>query len=72
MFAQISALQRLKLNSALESFFSLYNFGVQNAKNQYFEKSKCFVCSFNPIEVQVITNPPSRLDKNTNRLDVCL
>ena len=54
-----------KLSSALEEFFlSLHNFWVQKCQNQLLEENKRFNCSFDQIEVQVITNLSSRLEKH--------
>ena len=53
------------------SFLSLHNFWVQKCKNQRFEENKRFECSFYQIQVQVITNLPSRLEKHQT-LDILL
>ena len=49
-----------------KSYLSLNNFGVQKCKTQQqnFEENKSFECSFLHIEVQVISNPSSRLEKH--------
>ena len=40
-------------------------------KNQFFEENKRFGCSFYRIQVQVIANMPSRLEKHQT-LDILL
>ena len=62
----------MKLSGGLEEFLSLYYFGVQTCKNQLFEENTRFECSFNRIEVQVIANLPSRLEKKHQTLDILL
>ena len=55
------------LSSVLEEFFvSFHDFWVQKYKNKLFEENKRFECSFSRIQVQVIANQPSRLEKTTN------
>ena len=46
-----------------KSFLSLHNFWVQKCKNRVFEENKGFEgIFFFQIEVQVISNPSSRLE----------
>ena len=52
--------------AALSGTLDFTVFGFKNAKNQLFEENNCFNCSFCQIEVQVITNQSSRLDKTSN------
>ena len=54
----------LKLSGVLEEFLSLHDFWVQKCKNKFFEENKRFECSFYQIQVQVIANLPSRLEKH--------
>ena len=54
----------LKLSGVLEEFSTFHDFWVQKCKNQIFEENKRFECSFYQIQVQVIANLPSRLDKH--------
>ena len=49
-----------------KSFLSLHDFWVQKCKNQLFEENKRFDCSSNRIQVHVIANLPSRLEKTAN------
>ena len=49
-----------------KSFLSLHDFGVQECKNQLFEENKRFESSFYRIQVQVISNLPSRHEKTPN------
>ena len=56
----------LKLSGALEEFSITSQFWVQKCKNQLFEENKHFDCSFNQFEVQVFTNPSSRIEKTLN------
>ena len=44
-------------------FYHFTIFGVKNAKINFLNKNKRFNCSFYQIEVQMITNPSSRLKK---------
>ena len=44
----------------------------KNAKNQLFEENKHFDCIFYRIEVQVISNPSNRLEKNHQILKLLL
>ena len=46
-------------------FYHFTMFKLKNAKNQLFKEIKRFECSFYGIEVQVITNPSSRLELET-------
>ena len=57
---------RLKLIRALEEFSIISRFLGSTCKTLLFEEYKRFECSFNLIEVQVITNPSSRLVKTSN------
>ena len=57
----------LKLSGVLEEFsITLRILGYKKAKNQLFEESKHFECSFYQIQVQVIATLPSRLEKTQN------
>ena len=56
----------LKLSGALEDFLALHNFWAQNCKNQIFEENKGLSAFFFRIEVQMISNLPSRLEKTTH------
>ena len=52
----------LKLRVVLEKFSLTSRFlGFKIAKIKFFEENKRFECSFYQIQVQVITNLPSRL-----------
>ena len=46
-----------------KSFLSLQDFWVKKCKKQIFEENKRFEYSFYQIQVQVIANQPSRLEK---------
>ena len=61
----------LKLSSALEEFLSLHDFRFQKCINQLFEENKRFECSFYQIQVQLIANLLSRLEKHI-KLDILL
>ena len=61
----------LKLSGALEEFSITSRFWVQKCKSQLFEENKRFECSFYQIQVQVIANLPSRLEKHQT-LDILL
>ena len=62
----------LKLRGVLEEFFYQFTiFGFKNAKNQIFEENKRFEYSFYQLQVQVIANQPSRLEKH-QALDILL
>ena len=62
----------LTLSGVLEEFSSsLHDFWVQKCKNQIFEEKNGFECSFYQIQVQVIANLPSRLEKHQT-LDILL
>ena len=52
-------------------FLSLHVFWVKKCKNQIFEENKRFECSVYQIQVQVIVNLPSRLEKHQT-LDIVL
>ena len=54
-----------------KSFLSLHDIWVQKCKNQIFEENKRFECNFYQIQVQVIANMPSRLEKRQT-LDILL
>ena len=58
-------LDGLKLSGALEDFSITLQFkGSKMKKALNFEENKGFECSFLHIEVQVISNPSSRLEKH--------
>ena len=61
----------LNLIGDLKSFLSLHDFGVQKCKNQLFEEKKRSECSFYRIQVHVIANLASRLEKHQT-LDILL
>ena len=61
----------LKLSGVLEEFSFTSQFWVRKCKNQLFEENKGFECSFYQIQVQVIANLPSRLEKHQT-LDILL
>ena len=61
----------LKLSGILKEFLSLHEFLVQKCQNQLFEENKRFEYSFYRIQVQVIVNLPSRLEKH-KILDILL
>ena len=56
----------LKLSGVLEEFSITSRFLGSKCKNQPFEENKRFECSFSRIQVQVIANLPSRLEKTPN------
>ena len=57
----------LKLSGVLEEFSITSQFlGSKMQKNQLFEENKRFECSFYQIQVQVIANLPSRLERTPN------
>ena len=60
-----------KLSGGFEEFSISLRFWVQKCKNQLFEENKRFECSFYQIQVQVIANMPSRLEKHQT-LDILL
>ena len=62
-FAQTCAFQLTKDKRCVRRVFYHYNFLVQKCKNQLLKKLRS---SFYRIEVQVITNPSSRLEKKFN------
>ena len=47
-----------------KSFLSLHDFWVKKCKNQFFDENKHFESSFYQIQVHVIANLPSRLEKH--------
>ena len=53
----------LKLSGALEEFSFTSQFLGSKMQNQIFEENIGFECIFFRIEVQVISNPSSRLEK---------
>ena len=54
-------------------FYHFTILGFKNANNQIFEVNKGFECIFFRTEVQVISNPSSRLEKkHTKPLIFCL
>ena len=62
----------LKLSGILEEFsITLRFWGSKNCKNQLFEENKRFECRFYRIQVQVIANLLSRLEKHQT-LDILL
>ena len=61
----------LKLSGVLEELSITSRFWVQKYKNQFFEENKRFECTFYCIQVQVIANLPSRLEKH-QLLDILL
>ena len=63
----------LKLSSALGWFsFTLRFLCLKMRKSIFSDENKSLERSFCRIEVQVITNPSSRLEKNTKHLSFCL
>ena len=55
----------LKLRGVFEEFSTTSRFlGSKMQKNQLFEENMRFECSFYRIQVQVIANLPSRLEKH--------
>ena len=65
----------LKLSGALEEISITSQFWAQKCKNQILKENKGFECIFFRIEVQVISNPSSRLEPPphpTKPLNVCL
>ena len=52
-------------------FYHFMIFGFKNVKINFFKENKRFECSFNRIQVQVITNLPSQLEKHQT-LDILL
>ena len=54
----------LKLSGVLEEFSITSRFLGSKCKSQLFEENKRFECSFYRIQVQVIANLPSRLEKH--------
>ena len=61
----------LKLSGFLEEKSITSRFFGSKCKNQIFEENKRFECSFYQIQVQVIANLPSRLEKHQT-LDILL
>ena len=55
-----------KLSGALEKFSITSRFLGSKMQNLLFEENKRFECRFYRIEVQVITNPSSRLAETPN------
>ena len=53
----------LKLSGYLEEISITYDFLVQKGKNQLFKENKHVECSLYQIQVQVIADLPSRLEK---------
>ena len=53
----------LKLSGPLEEFSITSQFWAKKCKNKFFEENKGFECIFFQIEVQVISNLSSRLEK---------
>ena len=62
----------LKLSGTLDEFSITSRFLGSKMQNQLFEENKRFECSLYQIQVQVIANLPSRLEKNTKHLTFCL
>ena len=54
----------LKLSGVLEEFSITSKFLGSKMQKQLFEENKHFECSFYQIQVQVIANLPSRLEKH--------
>ena len=54
----------LTLSGVLEEFSITSRFLGSKRKSQIFEENKRFECSFYLIQVQVIANQPSRLEKH--------
>ena len=67
----ICIVMNLSLAVFWKSFLSLHDFLVQKCKNQIFEENNRFEFSFYQIQVQVIANLPSRLEKHQT-LDILL
>ena len=61
----------LKLSGVLEEFSITSQFLGSKMQKSIFEENKRFECSFNRIQVQVIANLPSRLEKHQT-LDILL
>ena len=61
----------LKLSGVLEEFSITSRFLGSKCKNQLFVENKRFECSFYRIQVEVIANLPSRLEKHQT-LDILL
>ena len=55
-----------------KSFLSNPNFWAKNVKIKFLKKIIVFRVVFFQIEVQVISNPSSRLEKTPKPLNVCL
>ena len=54
-------------------FYHFIVFGLKNAKIKFLKENKGFDCSCFPIEVQVISNSSSRLEKKQHQTpDFCL
>ena len=54
-----------KLSGVLEEFSITSRFpGLKNAKINFLKKNKVFECDYYQIQVQVIANLPSRLEKH--------
>ena len=58
----------LKLSGVLKELPITSRFLGSKIKNPFFEENKRFECSFYRIQVQVIANLPSRLEKTLNTL----
>ena len=59
----------LKLSGAFEEFSITSRFlGLKKSKINFLKKKKRFDCSFYRFEVQVFTNPSSRLEKTLKYL----
>ena len=61
----------VKLSGVWKIFLSLHDSGVEKCRNQLFEENKRFECSFHRIQILVIANVPSRLEKRQT-LDILL
>ena len=61
----------LKLSHVLEDFSITSRFLGSNMQKSTLEENKCFECSFYQMQVQVIANMPSRLEKHLT-LDILL
>ena len=56
----------LKLSGALEEFSIIHNFSAKNAKIKFLMKIRVLSAVFFQIEVQVISNMSSQLEKTPN------
>ena len=63
-FPQICAFQWTKVKWSFGRVFYHFTIFGSNVQKSIFEENKRFNCSFYQIEVQVTTNPSSRLEKH--------